>query len=270
MVERKLQARMEVYYETKNINNSFHPTTIFRGLTSPVLAVTKPLANTHLANQSPYNLSYILQVEVDEGNYKKSSATLIAPNMLLTVAHGIADSYTGKVSDNTTIGNALRADASVNYNNTSQIYRTDWAENPFIVHPRYLGEWNRTNDVALVRITDPTQETSNMNTSQIRLRVYKNLNQLRWKNFTIISNTTNLTGRWVYETGRITKVRSDGLLETNISGVVGQSGSAILVDGQIIGVASAIENNKVLITPLTESMKVELFEPNGIYNVEVR
>lgn len=120
----------------------------------------------------------------------------------------------------------------------------------------------------MVKITDPSSETSNINTSQVRLRVYRNLQQLRGKKFTIVSNTINLPGRWVYETGKITKIRPDGLLETNISGVKGQSGSSIIVDGQIIGIASAIENNKLLITPFTEQTKINLFDPNGILNVE--
>lgn len=34
-------------------------------------AATKPIEGTSLANQSPYNLSYILQVTVGENNYKK-------------------------------------------------------------------------------------------------------------------------------------------------------------------------------------------------------
>lgn len=242
---------------------------VFCGV-STVGAATKPLEGTSLANQSPYNLSYILQVSVDGDNYKKSSATLIAPNMLLTVAHGIADHQTGTVSDDTTFASALRANHSANYTNSSDIYRSLDGENPFIVYPFYSGVWNSSNDVALVKITDPTTETANMNTSQVTLRIYRNVNQLRGKKFTIFSNAVNLSGRWVYETGKITKVRSDGLLETNISGVEGQSGSAIVIDGQIIGIASALENNKLLITPFTEAMKTNLFDPNGVYNVEVR
>lgn len=231
-------------------------------------AATKPIEGTSLANQSPYNLSYILQVTVGENNYKKSSATLIAPNILLTVAHGIADEQTGNISEETTSASALRANLPATYTNSSDIYRSPNSENPFIIYPFYSGAWNRVNDIALVKITDPSSETSNINTSQVRLRVYRNLQQLRGKKFTIVSNTINLPGRWVYETGKITKIRPDGLLETNISGVKGQSGSSIIIDGQIIGIASAIENNKLLITPFTEQTKINLFDPNGILNVE--
>lgn len=234
-----------------------------------VAAATKPIEGTSLENQSPYNLSYILQVTIGENKYKKSSATLIAPNTLLTVAHGVANDSTGTVSDDTTFAHALRANLPANYANSSDIYRSYDSENPFIVYPAYSGIWNTSNDVALVKITDPTSETASMNTSQVRLRIYRNLRQLRGKGFTIFSNAMNLTGRWVYETGKITQIRPDGLLETNISAVKGQSGSAIIVDGRIIGVASAVENNKLLITPFTEGMKIDLFNPNGVHNVEI-
>ncbi|WNZ88751.1 trypsin-like serine protease [Streptococcus iniae] len=232
-----------------------------------VSATTTPVAGSNLANSSPYNLSHYLQVKLGNGSYKKGSATLIAPNLLLTATHCISD---GGLPESTVFAQSLWGNGQANYTYMSDISRTN-SMNPFIIYKNYGGNWDAPNDIALVRITDPAQKTSSLDTSSVKLRVYRNISDLRNKNFTIVSNSFNLDGRWAYENGKITNVRQDGLLETNISGVAGQSGSAIIVDGQIIGIAtSADSQSHIVITPFTENMKTTLFEANGFTNIEMK
>lgn len=240
-------------------------------LSLPVSAATQPVAGSKLAHTSPYNLSHIIQVHTGNGNYKKSSATLIAPNLLLTVAHGVADDQTGLISDQTWSAEAIWGNEVASFNSASYITRTD-SHNPFQVYAPYRGNWDAKNDVALIHISDPSRSTRNADTSQVGLRIYRNISKLHNKRFTVVSNLYSHPDRWIYDTGRITKVRPDGLLETNITAVHGQSGSAVVVDGKIIGVLSALDpsNSRALITPFTEDMRTTLFEPNGVYNIQVQ
>ncbi|MCK1244469.1 hypothetical protein MX035_04905 [Streptococcus uberis] len=59
------------------------------------------------------------------------------------------------------------------------------------------------------------------------------------------------------------------MLTTNIKGFSGQSGLPIVVDGEIIGLATNIENStsNLLFTPLTNDIYTKLLEPNGIHNI---
>lgn len=232
-----------------------------------VSAETKHVSDDILRNSYPYNISHYLQVNVGGKSTKKSSSALVAPNLLLTAAHGVSDNSTGQVTNQTTSGVAVWGDASPYYE-ASQIQRTSY-DNPFIVMPGYTGNRDVKRDIALVKIADPSNKTRKLDSSQVKLAVYNNLQSLVGKQFTIVSNSLNLWGRWEYEVGTITSVRADGLLATNIKGVSGQSGSPIVVDGEIVGVATNIENStsNLLFTPLTNDIYTKLLEPNGIHNV---
>ncbi|MEW6855120.1 hypothetical protein ABG752_02555 [Streptococcus iniae] len=63
---------------------------------------------------------------------------------------------------------------------------------PIYHYKNYSGNWDAPNDIALVRITDPAQKTSSLDTSSVKLRVYRHISDLRNKNFTIVSNSFNL------------------------------------------------------------------------------
>ncbi|MBM7635287.1 trypsin-like serine peptidase [Streptococcus saliviloxodontae] len=241
-------------------------TVVLLFLSSLVSAETTHVSDDSMRNSYPYNISHYLQVNVG-GSNKKSSAALVAPNLLLTAAHGIADNATGQVTAQTTSGVAVWGDASPYYE-ASQITKTSYS-NPFIVMPGYTGNRDVKRDIALVKIAQASNKTQQIDTNQVRMAVYTNLRSLVGKQFTIVSNSLNLWGRWEYEVGTITGVRSDGLVTTNIKGVNGQSGSPIVVDGEIVGVATNIENatSNILFTPLTNDIYNNLLAPNGIYNV---
>ncbi|HEL2419339.1 TPA: trypsin-like peptidase domain-containing protein [Streptococcus suis] len=233
-----------------------------------VEAQTTHVSVPALRNSYPYNLSHYLEVNVGSGQTKKGSAILIAPNTLLTAAHVVADDGTGRVTSQTWSGNAVWGDASPYYE-LSEIKRTN-TFNPFIPMPGYGGTWDASRDVALVKITTPSRKTQTANTANARLGIYSNTYDLVGRQFLMVSNSINLYGRWEYEYGTITEVRYDGLLQTNITGVKGQSGSPVVVDGRIIGVVSNIDSNsKIVITPLTMEMKTQLFDKNGIKNIDI-
>ncbi len=131
---------------------------------------------------------------------------MIAPNLLLTAAHGVSDNSTGQVTNQTTSGVAVWGDASPYYE-ASQIQRTSY-DNPFIVMPGYTGNRDVKRDIALVKIAEPSNKTQKLDTNQVKLAVYNNLQSLVGKQFTIVSNSLNLWGRWEYEVGTITSVRA--------------------------------------------------------------
>lgn len=137
--------------------------------------------------------------------------------------------------------------------------------------PGYLGKGDMAYDIGLVRLTRPSQRTTALNTSQVRFGVYSQLSKLKGKQFTIISNSLNVGGRWAYETGTIAEVRNDGLLRANITAVQGQSGSPIIVDGEIVGVATGtLPNGQLIITPLTTEIADNLLRPNGFTSISIK
>ncbi|HFI0234856.1 TPA: serine protease [Streptococcus suis] len=237
-------------------------------ITTEVEAQTTHVSDSTLRNSYPYNLSHYLEVSVGSGQTKKGSSILIAPNTLLTAAHVVADDSNGQVTSRTWSGNAVWGDASPYYE-LSEIKRTNSA-NPFIPMPGYGGIWDVRRDVALVKITNPSRKTQNANTANARLGIYRNTYDLVGRKFLIVSNSINLYGRWEYEYGTITEVRQDGLLQTNITGIKGQSGSPIIIDGRIVGVATNIDgSSRIVITPLTLEMKSKLFDKHGITNIDI-
>ncbi|RLY03463.1 serine protease [Streptococcus hillyeri] len=234
---------------------------------SPVaFAATKPLANTTLGNQYPYQLSYFLELDVD-GN-RRSSAMYIGNGYLLTAAHAITDD-SGQVPSYRVFGyaNGKNLDTRTDHSDID----SGAADKVFQPMPGYLGKGDMAYDIGLVRLTRPSQRTTALNTSQVRFGVYSQLSKLKGKQFTIISNSLNVGGRWAYETGTIAEVRNDGLLRANITAVQGQSGSPIIVDGEIVGVATGtLPNGQLIITPLTTEIADNLLRPNGFTSISIK
>lgn len=229
-------------------------------------AATKPLAKTSLGNQYPYQLSYFLELDIDTN--RRSSAMYIGNGYLLTAAHAITDD-SGQVPSHRVFGyaNGTNLDNRADYSDIDS-GATDSVFQPM---PGYFGKGDIAYDIGLVKLTRPSQRTTSLNTNQVRFGVYRKLSSLKGKTFTIISNSLNVAGRWAYETGTIAEVRNDGLLRANITAVQGQSGSPIIVDGEIIGVATGtLPNGQLIITPITEEVADKLLRPNGFTAISLR
>lgn len=215
----------------------------------------------------PYNLTYSWHVTKTDGQTMRSTGTYIGNGKFLSAGHSITDRY-GNYSRSTTAV-SIAPDASENFKVYSQ------GNMPFNVMPGYAGFDDLKNDISITTITEPI--AVNEDTQKIRFRVYTNLNKLVGKTVTTAGYSSHTRADFTKSSGKILSVESDGTLIADLGSAKENSGSAVYLNGEIIGILTAVTDEcssqntckKGTITPLTLDIKRRLLDPHGISNVTV-
>lgn len=232
----------------------FTPSLVFAGTRQPVTPREQ--------KNFPYNLTYSWYVTKTDGQTMRSTGTYIGNGKFLSAGHSITDRY-GNYDRNTTAV-SIAPDASEIFKVYSQ------GNMPFSVMPGYAGFDDLKNDISITTITEPI--AVNKDTHKIKFRVYSNLNKLVGKTVTTAGYSSHTRADFTKSSGKILSIESDGTLIADLGAAKENSGSAVYLNGEIIGVLTAVTDECIgqntckrgTITPLTLEIKQKLLDPNGI------
>ncbi|WP_300786120.1 trypsin-like serine protease [Streptococcus sp. 19428wC2_LYSM12] len=234
---------------------AFAPSLAFAGTRQPVTPREQ--------KTFPYNLIYDWYVTKSDGQTMRSTGTYIGGGKFLSSAHSITDRYGRYSSSNTAI--SIAPDASEQFKVYSQ-----GNNNPFKVMPGYAGFDDLRNDISITEITEPI--SINTNSQGIKLKVYQDLSKLVGKTVYTAGYSSYTKTDFTKSKGKILSVASDGTLIADLGSAKENSGSAVYLNGEIIGILTAITDECIrqdtckrgTITPLTMEIKQKLLDPNGI------
>lgn len=211
----------------------------------------------------PYNITYSWYVTKSDGQNMRSTGTYIGNGKFLSAAHSIADKHGYYTSNSTAI--ALAPDASELFKVYSQ-----GGDNPFKVMPGYAGYEDLRNDISITEITEPI--SLNTNAQVPRLKVYQDLSKLVGKTVYTVGYSGYTRIDFTKSRGKILAIAYDGTLIADMEAAKENSGSAVYLNGEIIGLLTAGTDDcrgqtickQAAITPLTLDIKEKLLDPNGV------
>ncbi|MBF0818309.1 trypsin-like serine protease [Streptococcus acidominimus] len=233
---------------------AFTPNLAFAGTRQPVTSREQ--------KAFPYNLTYSWYVTKSDGQTMRSTGTYIGNGKFLSAAHSVTDRYGRYNSSNTAI--SLAPDLSEHFKVYSQ------GNNPFKVMPGYAGFNDLKNDISITEITEPI--SINTDTQRIKLKIYQDLTKLVGKTVETTGYSNFTRTDFTKARGKILSVESDGTLIADLGSATENSGSAVYLNGETIGVLTAITDECIgqntckrgTITPLTLDIKQKLLDPNGV------
>ena len=219
-------------------------------------------------SQFPYNITYAWNINKEGSSKMRCTGTIIKDNWLLSAAHCVA-------REDGSYGSWNTAESETNgstHNFLMKMYKKNvFVKTPFKPMPGYAGYNDLQHDVSVTKIVEPTT----INTKTPTLVIYKDLNRLIGKTVTTTGYSRYYRGDFTKTSGKITAVESDGTLTVSMPAAQENSGSAVYLDGEIIGVLTAtgpgpegmIMADTTTVTPFTLDIKSKLFDPNGISSV---
>lgn len=210
-----------------------------------------------LMGQYPYNLTYAINVNKSNAQKMRGTGTLIGNNWMLTAGHMVTDRK-GVLGGQTTVeGETNGTTHTISLKSNHQIK----------VNPGYAGFSDLRNDVSLIKITSP----STVNTPQVPITVYRDPSALVGQRVSTMGYSSYYYGDYTETSGQVLKLEDDGTLTVNMPVAQQNSGSPVYLNGEMIGVLTAtgpgsgyIMGDTATVTPFTESIKANLFDPNGI------
>lgn len=227
------------------------------GIRTPVSAEEK--------GQFPYNMTYAWNIQKEGAPKMRCSGTLIGGNWFLSAGHCVT-----KPDGN--YGSWNKAESEVNggtHNLSMKMYKKNvFVKTPFKVMPGYAGYNDLKNDVSVTKVIEP----GNLNTPPVPLKIYRNLSELVGKTVSTMGYSRYYRGDYTQTSGKVVAVEEDGTLTVNMPVAQENSGSPVYLNGEIIGVLTAIGpgsdgfmmGDTATVTPLTEEIKRKLLDPNGI------
>ncbi|MBF0776061.1 hypothetical protein BVE84_01035 [Streptococcus azizii] len=230
---------------------------------SLVFAGTRQPVTPREQKNFPYNLTYSWYVTKSDGQTMRSTGTYIGNGKFLSSAHSITD-RSGYYNSNIT-AISLAPDASEYFKVYSQ-----GNSNPFKIMPGYTGFEDLKNDISITEITEPI--SINTRTRPAKLKIYQNLTKLVGKTVDTVGYSSHTKTDFTKARGKILSVADDGTLIADLGAAKENSGSAVYLNGEIIGILTAGTDecrgqnicNRATITPLTLEIKQKLLDPNGI------
>lgn len=217
------------------------------------------------ASQFPYNLAHRLYVtKSGERQPEKCSGTLVNQNMIVTAAHCV----TG--ANRQVSATSMKAYQGIESNNI--LSQTTRKANFKIFG--YAGTMQ--NDTAVIKLDRVHRQAQNT-PKNVQLAIYQQPAQLVGQQVQIVSHTDYVAGQFITSTGTIKETFSNGAMIIDTYSSKQQSGSAIYLNGEIIGtlqgsaaVGCAETCHLTMGTLFTPTTKEKLFDPNGIRNVVLR
>lgn len=217
----------------------------------------------------PNSLTYAWNITKGDGRVMRCTGTYIGDRLFLSAGHCVT---TRDGDSKKTKSAEAESNGSTHPVNFKMYKKNFLSKNPFKPMPGYSGFTDLKNDVSITTVTEP--KTINLDTSNVRLAVYSDLQQLVGKEVTTVGYSNYFYGDLTKTSGRVLAVEADGTLTVDFYVAEQNSGSAVYLNGEIIGILTAtadIEECRgsamcklATVTPFTKDIKAKLFDPNGV------
>ena len=230
-------------------------------LALPVLAEARKEVGPQEAHSYPFHLTQALIARSKAGQSVRGTGTYLGKGILLTAAHNLTDER----------GRLLAGQTVRSYNaQGTEVFHTGATANPYHLPAGYRGYEDLRKDLGLIKVASSLGLP--VGQQELKLAVYTQAQKLVGKRVSSMGFSSLTRPPYTQASGQVLAVETDGTLTVDLELVEENSGSPVFLDGEIIGIVTAVTEecrgqssySRATITPLTPELKKELLDPAGI------
>ncbi|MBF8969938.1 S1C family serine protease [Streptococcus sp. NLN76] len=230
-------------------------------LHAPILAEARKEVSPQEASTYPFHLTQALIARIESGQTVRGTGTYLGKGAFLTAAHNLTDEQ-----------GQLRSGQTVETYNAQgkKVFHTGTSATPYHLAPSYSGYEDLKNDLALIQVDSslglPTDK------QELKLAIYHQPQKLLGKTVSTMGFSSLTRQPYTQAAGKIIRVEADGTLTADLGLVQENSGSPVFLDGQIMGIITAVTEEcrgqsicyQATITPLTQDLKKQVLDKLGL------
>lgn len=228
----------------------------------PILAEGRQEVSSEKATTYPFHLTQALIAKARSGQTVRGTGTYLGKGIFLTAAHNLTDER----------GQLLAGQTVRSYNaQGTELFHTGATAKAYHLPVGYQGYEDLRRDLGLIKVKS-SLGIPTAGQQEVKLAVYTQAQKLVGKRVSSMGFSSLTRPPYTQASGQVLAVEADGTLTADLELVAENSGSPVFLDGEIIGIVTAVTEecrgqsicSRATITPLTPELKKELLDPAGI------
>lgn len=227
----------------------------------PVLTEARKEVHPQEASTYPFHLTQALIAKSGSGQTVRGTGTYLGKGIFLTAAHNLTNER----------GQLLAGQTIRSYNaQGTELFHTGTKAKAYHLPAGYQGYEDLHQDLGLIEVKSSLGIPAGQ--QEMKLAVYTQAQKLVGKRVSSMGFSSLTRPPYTQASGQVLAVEADGTLTADLELVAENSGSPVFLDGEIIGIITAVTEecrgqsscSRATITPLTPELKKELLDPAGI------